>query len=158
MMVTKKAHSLFVKCDSWDNFVQFSKHPRIVVYNFRVEEGAFHVYAIKERVFAYKETLPFPQKTEITKNRSKWKFKSDIPHDENQLEHTGGLVIFSRQPLQKKFRCGIPYSVTPKLAREKDKWTIKLKSEFSPETVIGFLSEALKVSRDRVIEGDVYGL
>jgi len=158
MMETKKAYSPFVKCDRWEDFVQFSQEAKIVVYDFRSEEGSFHIYAIKGKVFIYRESFPFPQKTEIIKNGSKWKFKSDTTPDEKQPKNSCNLVIFSRQPLQKKFRCGMPYFVTPKLAREKDKWTIKLKSEFNPETVTRFLSEALKVSRDRVIEGDVYGL
>jgi len=157
-MVIKKAHSLFVKCDSWDNFVQFSKHPRIVVYNLRVEEGAFHIYAIKERVFAYKETLPFPQKAEIKKNESEWELKSCTTDNENQPPDTSSLVIFSRQPMQKKFGCGITYSVTTKLSGEKGRWVIQFKCELNPEEVADFLSETLMVPRDRVIEGDVYSL
>jgi len=158
MMATKKAYLPFVKCDSWDNFVHFSKQSRIVVYNLKIEEGSFHIYAIKERVYAYKETFPFPQKAEITKNESKWKFKSYTTDNENQLPDTSSLVIFSRQPLQKKFECGIPYSVITKFSREKGKWVIQFKCELTSETVAGFLSETLKVSRDRVIEGDVYSL
>lgn len=154
--MTKKAYSPLVKCDCWEDFVQFSKEARIIVYNFRIDEGSFHICAIKERVFTYKERFPFPQKTEITKNGSKWKFKSYTIDDEKQSKNTGGLVIFSRRPLQRKFECGMPYSVIPKLIREGDKWTIELKCELNPETVAGFLSETLKVSRDRVIEGDVY--
>jgi len=156
MMTTKKAYSPFVKCDCWEDFVQFSKEARIVVYNFRTEERSFHIYAIKERIFTYKEPLPFPQKTEITKNGSKWKFKNCTTDNEKQPNNTSDLVIFSRQPLQKKSECGIPYSVIPKLIKDGSKWAIKLKCELNPETVAEFLSETLKVSRNRVIEGDVY--
>ncbi len=156
MMITRKAYSPFVKCDCWEDFVQFSKEARIVVYSFRIEEGAFHIYAIKDRVFTYKESFPFPQKTEITKNGFEWKFKNYTTYDENQPKNTSGLVISSRQSLQKKFECGIQYSVIPKLIREGSKWTIEFKYELNPEKIAGFLSETLKVSKDRVIEGDVY--
>jgi len=54
MIVTRKAYSPFVKCDCWEDFVQFSKGARIVVYNFRIEEGSFYIYAIIEKVFTYK--------------------------------------------------------------------------------------------------------
>jgi len=156
MIVTRKAYSPFVKCDCWEDFVQFSKGARIVVYNFRIEEGSFYIYAIIEKVFTYKESFPFPQTTEITKNGSKWKFKSYTTSNEKQSKDASDLVVFSRQPLQKKFECGIPYSVIPKLSRDGSKWTIKFKCELSSETVAGFLSETLKVPRNRVIEGDVY--
>jgi hypothetical protein len=157
-MVTQKPYSPFIKCDSWGDFIQLSKDPKIIVYNFRMTEGAFQIYAIKERVFTYKEKFPFPQKTEVTKNGSKWKFRTHTLDNDNQLMNTGDLAIFSRQPLQKKLECGIPYSVIPKLSRERGKWTITFKCETDLERVAGFLSETLKVSRNRVIEGDVYGL
>jgi len=156
MIVTKKAYSPLVKCDFWEDFVQFSKEARIVVYNFMRVEGVFHIYAIKEKVFTYKESFPLPQKTEITKNGPKWEFRNCTTNKEKQPENTGDLAIFSRQPLQKKFECGIAYSVISKLSRKRGKWTIEFKCELNPETVSGFLSETLKVSRDRVIEGDVY--
>ena len=156
VIATKKAYSPFVKCDRWEDFFQFSKKARIVVYNFGTEEDALHIYAIKERIFAYKEPFPFPQKTEITRNGSNWKFKRYPTINEKQ-PNISDFVIFSRQPLQKKFECGILYSVIPKLARERGKWTIEFKCELNPETVAEFLSETLKVPRDRIVEGDVYG-
>jgi len=157
-MITKKAYTPFVECDCWEDFVQFSKKARIVVYNFKIDEGSFHVYAIKERIFTYKETFPFPQKTEITKNRSKWKSKSYTIDNEKQPKNPSDLIVFSRQPLPKKLECGIPYSVIAKLSKEGDKWTIEFKCKLNPETVVEFLSETLKVFRDRVIEGDVYSV
>lgn len=156
MIVTKKAYSPLVKCDFWEDFVQFSKEARIVVYNFKRGERAFYIYAIKEKVFTYKESFPLPPKTEITKNGAKWEFRNCTTNNEKQSENTGDLVILSRQPLQKKFECGIEYSVIPKLSRKRSKWTIEFKCELNSEKVSGFLSETLKVSKDRVIEGDVY--
>jgi len=154
-MTTKKAYSPFIECDCWKDFVQISREARIVVYNLRIEEGSLQIYAIKQRIFTYQEHFSFPQKTEITKNGSKWRLKTYKTNNEKQPT-TSDLVVFSRQPLQKKFECGIPYSVIPKLTRKGSKWAIELKCAFDSETVAEFLSEALKVSRDRVIEGDVY--
>ena len=156
MITIKKAYSPFVKCDHWEDFVQSSKEAGIVVYNLRMEEGAFYIYAIKEKVFTYRELFPFPQKTEVTKNGSKWEFKNYTINNGKQFKNTSDLVIFSRQPLQKKFECGIPFSVISKLSREGGKWTIKFRCELNPERVLEFLSETLKVSRDRVVEGNVY--
>ncbi|MDH5450105.1 MAG: hypothetical protein OEX77_04245 [Candidatus Bathyarchaeota archaeon] len=157
-MMSKKTYSPYVKCNLWEDFVQFSKGAETVVYNFSIKEGSFHVYAIKERIYTHKELIPLPQKTEITKNGSKWKFKSYTINNEKQPKNSSDLVVFSRQPLQKKLECGIPYTVIPKLSRKKGKWTISFKGELNPKTVSQFLSETLKISKDRVIEGDVYSL
>lgn len=156
MITTRKTYSPLVKCDHWESFVQFSKKPKIVVYNLRIAEGSFHIYAIKEKVFTYKETFPFSQKTEVTKNGSKWKFQSYKTDHEGQPKNKSDLVVFSRQPLQKKLECGLLYSVTPKLSRKEGKWMIEFRYELNPETMAEFLSETLKISKDRVIEGDVY--
>jgi len=158
LLVPKRAYSPFFECDCWEDFVHFSKDARIVVCNFEMVEGVFHIYAIKERVFTYKETFPFPRKTEITKNGSNLKFKTYTTDNEKQPKNASDLIIFSRQHLQKKLECGIPISVIPKLNRERDKWTIEFKCELNPETVTEFLSKTLKVPRDRIVEGDVYGI
>jgi len=156
MTAPKKAYSPFVRCDRWEEFVQLSKKARIVVYNLGTEEGSFNVYAIKERIFTYIEPFPFPQKTEITKDGSKWKFKSSASDSEKQPKNVSDLVVFSRQPLEKKLECGVSYRVTSKLSREGGRWAIEFKCEIDPETVAEFLSEKLTAPKGGVIEGDIY--
>ena len=156
MMTREKPYSLYVTCDRWEDFVQFAERAETVVYNFGIQDGCFQVYAIKDRIYTYKESISLPQKTEITKNGATWNFKSYPIDDQKESKSSSDFIVSSRQPLQRKLECGIPYTVISKLSSERGKWTISFKSELNPKTVPQFLSETLKVPEDRVIEGEVY--
>ena len=156
MMPREKPYSPYVKCNRWEDFVSFAERAGTVVYNYSIQEGFFQVYAIKDRIYTYKEPTSLPQKTEIIKDGATWNFKSCPINDQKEFKSSSDLIVSNRRPLQKKLECGIPYTVTTNLSGKQGKWTISFKSELNPKTVPQFLSETLKVPEDRVIEGEVY--
>jgi len=125
----------------------------MVIYSIDKVEAVFRVYAIKRNIFIYEEYLPFPQKTEIAGDEGKHKTNAftDIPN----LTEQSRLSIGSRRSITEKLRCGIPYSVTPELIREANRWMAEFSYDFDSSTVSEFLSRTLKTIKNRIFEGDL---
>lgn len=143
-----------VRCVSWEDFARFSKNSEMVIYEINKVDAVFRVYAIKENVFIYEEPLPFPEKTEIVKD--KIEHKVNTPRDAFvNLTEQNKFSISSRQDITKTLRCGISYSVTPKLIKEANRWIAKFEYKFDSLTVSEFLSRTLEIMKDRIVEGNL---
>jgi len=143
-----------VRCAFWQDFARLSKNSEMIIYEINKADAVFRVYAIKENIFIYEEPLPFPEKTEIMKDKTEHKTNTPRNTFVNPTEQSK-FSISSRQDITKTLRCGISYSVTPKLIKEANQWTAEFEYKFDPSLVSEFLSRTLETMRDRIVEGNL---
>lgn len=155
MVNLKTQASVLIHFALWKDFVRFSKKAIMVVYKLNATEGIFRVCAIKDSIFAYEERLPLPQKTRLMKGKEGWEAEIPPTTDMSRPEWLSKFAIISRRVIRKTFECGVPYSILPKLAREGGKWNVEFEYRFDPEEVSRFLSKALNVPQEHVIQGDI---
>lgn len=155
METWKLQRSIVIRCIRWDDFVRFSKEARMVVYGLKVAEGIFRVCALKANVFMYEEALPLPERTEIAKGDQGWEVETRSATATKPPERISKFAIISRQTIRKKFECGVPYSIVPKLVGQKRGWIVEFEYQLDHNAVSQLLSKTLKVSKANVIHGEV---
>ncbi len=145
--------SAVIRCVFWEDFARFSKGAEIVIYEMNSTDAVFRVYAIKENILIYEEPLLLPKKTEIVEDKGRRKAKSH----ENASNSTkqSKFTITGRQAITKTLRCGISYSVTPRLINEGNRWIAEFEYKFEPSDVSEFLSRALETPIDCIVEGNL---
>jgi hypothetical protein len=139
------------RCVSWEDFTRLSRDAEMAIYEIDDSDMAFRVYAIKENIFVYEEPLLFPAKTEIVEDKRRHRAKTSR-NAVNKTEQSR-FTIISRQAITKTLRCGLSYSVTPRLVKEDNRWIAEFRYKFEPSAVSKFLSLALATPIDRVVEG-----
>jgi len=142
-----------IRCLSWEDFARLSKNSEMVIYEINKIDAVFRVYAIKEHIFIYEEHLPFPEKTEIVKNK-RGHMVNTSKNAFIDLEQSK-FSIGSRQDVTKTLRCGISYSVTPRLVKEANRWIAEFEYKFDSSAVSEFLSRTLETMKDRIVEGNL---
>lgn len=142
-----------IRCVFWEDFARFSKDAEMVIYEINSLDAVFRVYAIKENIFIYEEPLPLQEKAEIAEHKGRRIVKTD--ENASNLMEQSKFTMISRQVVKKTLRCGIPYSVTPKLIREGNRWITGFEYKFEPSAVSEFLSRTLKTPVDSIVEGNL---
>jgi len=117
-------------------------------------EEIFRVCALKGNVFVYEERLPLPHRIDAAKNKDELQLKAHAV-DVRSSEHVSEFAIISREVIRKTLRCGLSYSIIPKLLKEKSKWTVEFEYQMDSKEAKKFLSHMLDVPQERVIQGDV---
>ena len=145
--------AVIVRCVFWQNFARFSKDAEIVIYEINKLDAVFRVYAIKENVLIYEEPLSLPEKAEIVEDKGKRREKAH--ENASNLTDQSRFTVISRQVITKTLRCGISYSVTPRLIKEGNRWIAEFEYKFGSSTVSEFLSRALETPIDCVVEGNL---
>jgi len=145
--------AITIHCVFWEDFVRFSKHAEMAIYEINTAKAFFRVCAVKENIIVYKEHLPTPKHIELVKY--KWKHEKASKNFSNLPEEPSRFVITSRHTARKTLSCGIAYSVTPRLIRDDNGWIAEFEYEFEPTMVSEFLSRVLETSMDRVVEGNL---
>jgi hypothetical protein len=142
-----------IRCVYWEDFARLSKDAEIAIYEINGLNALFRVYAIKENILIYEEPLPFPEKIELEEHRRRRGAKAH----ENAFSfmEQDKFTVISRQVVTKTLRCGLSYSVTPRLVREGSRWIAEFEYKFDPSAVSKFLSLELKTSMDRIVEGNL---
>jgi hypothetical protein len=103
----------------------------------------------------YEESLPLPQKTRLMKGKEGWEEEIPPISDMERTEWLSKFTIISRQIIRKTFECGVPYSILPKLAKEKGNWNIEFAYQLDPKEISSLLSKTLDVPQEYVIQGDI---
>jgi hypothetical protein len=146
--------AITIRCFFWEDFTRFSKDAEIAIYEINSLDAVFRVYAIKENIFIYEESLPFPEKTEIAEDKRRRKVEK-AHENASHLTEQNKFIIISRQVITKTLRCGLSYSVTPKLIKEDNRWIAEFEYRFKPSTVSKFLSQTLETPTERIVEGNL---
>lgn len=149
----KPRMTVTVRCVFWEDFARFSKDAEIAVYEINQSDAVFRVYAIKENIFIYEESLPLPKKAEIVEDKGRHGVKTH--ETASKSTEQSKFILISRQVTAEKLKCGISYSVTPKLVKEGNRWTAEFEYNFEPSKVSEFLSQALETQADCIIEGNL---
>jgi len=153
-MATSETCAVVIRCVVWDDFARLSKQAEMAVYELKASEQIFRICALKGNVFVYEERLPLPQRIDVTKDKDELQLKALAVNVRNS-EHMSEFAIISREVIRKTLRCGLPYSIVPRLIKEKNKWTVEFEYQMDPEETKKFLSHILDVPQESIIQGDV---
>jgi hypothetical protein len=152
-MYTKNSRSVAVHCVFWEDFRRVSENAEMIIYEINLPHSLFRIYAVKENVFIYEEPLPFPETIEVLREGKLPKTKaSRIPLS---AKEENILVISSRRDITKKLKCGLSYSIKARLTKKASRWMAEFQYKFEPAAVAEFLSQELKIKKDRIIEGSL---
>lgn len=158
MAALKTQASVLIHFARWEDFLRFSKEAAMVVYKLKVTTGVFRVCAVKDNVLVYEEGLPLPQKTRLMKGREGWEAEIPPTTDMERPEWLSKFAIISRRVIRKAFECGVPYSILPKLVRQKGKWIVEFEYQLDPKEVSSLLSKTLEIPEKYVVQGDILKL
>ncbi len=158
MAALKTQASMLIHFARWEDFVRFSKKAAMAVYKLKVAIGVFRVCAVKDNVFVYEENLPLPRKIRLVKSKEGWEAEILSITDKERPEWLSRFAIISRRVVRKTFVCGVPYSVLPKLVKEKGNWNVEFEYQLDSKEVSGFLSKTFEIPEDYVIQGDILKL
>ncbi len=158
MAALKTQASMLIHFARWEDFVRFSKKATMVVYKLKVAIGVFRVCSVKDNVLVYEENLPLPRKIRLMKGNEGWEAQIPSITDKERPDWFSKFAIISRRVVRETFVCGVPYSVLPKLVKEKGRWNVEFEYQLDPKEISGFLSKTLEIPEDYVIQGDILKL
>ena len=153
-MATSETCAAVIRCVVFEDFARLSKRAEMIMYELKASEQIFRICALKGNVFVYEERLPLPQRINVAKNKNEPQLEA-LAVDVRNLEHASEFVIISREVTHKTLRCGLSYSIVPRLIKEKSKWTVEFEYQMNPKETKKFLSYILDVPQESIIQGDV---
>jgi len=153
-MTTSETCATVIRCVVLEDFARLSKQAEMVVYDLKASEQIFRICAIKGNVFVYEERLPLPQRIDVTKKKDELQLRA-LAVDVRNSEHVSEFAIVSREVIRKTLRCGLSYSIVPRLIKERSRWTVEFEYQMDPKETKRFLSHILDVPQEFIIQGDV---
>ncbi len=153
-MTISETCAAVISCAVFEDFARLSKQSEMAVFELKASEQIFRICSLKGNVFVYEERLPLPQRISVTKIKDKLQLKA-LAVDVQNSEDVSEFAIISREVIRKTLRCGLPYSIVPRLIKERGRWTVEFEYQMDLKETKKFLSHILDVPQESIIQGEV---